>query len=99
MGLNSKRKATYDRIWTDPPRQDIEFSEVEKLLVGFGCKLKQGSGSRISFVLGANRLKMHRPHKAKGKPMLKTYQVEDIRTFLTKIGHDTYGDKANEEPI
>jgi len=96
MGLNSKRQATYNRIWTNPPRQDIEFAEVEKLLVGFGCVLKQGAGSRVSFTLGGNRLKMHQPHNKKGKPTLKTYQIEDVRTFLTKTGHDIYGGEANE---
>ncbi len=97
MGLNSKRQSTYDRIWAHPSRRDIEFSEVEKLLIGIGCTLKQGSGSRVSFVLGANRLKMHRPHRTVGKPTLKTYQVEDVRTFLTKIGHDIYGGEADEK--
>ena len=96
MGLNSKRQATYDKVWTNPPRKDIEFSEVEKLLISIGCKVKQGSGSRITFVLDDYRLKMHRPHQQKGKPTLKTYQIEDIRTFLVKTKQNMYGKNADE---
>ncbi|MDQ0319549.1 hypothetical protein QO002_001687 [Pararhizobium capsulatum DSM 1112] len=53
------------------------------MLVGVGCSILEGSGSRVRFVFGSDIESFHRPHPAKEA---KRYQVRAARDFLIKIG-------------
>lgn len=81
--MNSRHARTLKAIFTDPVPASIEWSAIEALLLSLGCRLIEGSGSRIRFeyrgVVGA----FHRPHPAKEA---KRYQVRDARAFLMRIG-------------
>ena len=81
--MNSKHRKTLRAVFTDPVSATIEWDEIEKLLVGAGCELVEGSGSRVRFAFKGVVATFHRPHPAKEA---KRYQVKDAREFLTKIG-------------
>jgi len=62
---------------------NIEWAEIESLLIAAGCDVMEGSGSRVRFVCRNVVAAFHRPHPAKEA---KRYQVRDTREFLLKIG-------------
>jgi hypothetical protein len=62
---------------------NIEWAEIESLLIAAGCDVMEGSGSRVRFVCRNVVAAFHRPHPAKEA---KRYQVRDAREFLLKIG-------------
>ena len=90
--LNSKRQSTYDAIYTEPKSSDIYGDDIVKLLIHLGCQMRQGDVSRVTFLYGSRRMKMHLPHKKGGKKPLLKYQIEDIRKFLSDIRQNIYGD-------
>jgi hypothetical protein len=81
--MNSKQARTLARVFADPVPANIEWAEIESLLIAVGCNLIKGSGSRVRFVCRDVVAAFHRPHPAKEA---KRYQVRDAREFLLKIG-------------
>ena len=81
--MNGKHRKTLQRVFTVPTPTNIEWKEIESLLLAVGCELTEGSGSRVKFTHGIHTLNLHRPH-----PMKETirYQVRDTQAFLEKIG-------------
>ena len=61
----------------------IAWTAIEGLLKSVGCRVIEGTGSRVRFELDGVVVTFHRPHPAKEA---KRYQVRDAREFLTKIG-------------
>lgn len=90
--LNSKRQSTYDAIYTEPKSSDIYGDDVMKLLIHLPASSGSRDGSRVTFLYGSQRMKMHLPHKKGGKKPLLKYQIEDIRKFLSDIRQNIYGD-------
>ena len=66
---------------------DFSWSELQRLLAGFGYKLSvsgRSGGSRVRFVHPDRPpIIMHKPHPT---PLLKRYQLEQILEFLKKEG-------------
>lgn len=81
--MNRKRARTLARVFADPVPANIEWAEIESLLIAAGCDVMEGSGSRVRFVCRNVVAAFHRPHPAKEA---KRYQVRDTREFLLKIG-------------
>jgi hypothetical protein len=81
--MNSKQARTLARVFADPVPANIEWAEIESLLIAVGCDVIEGSGSRVRFVCRDVVAAFHRPHPAKEA---KRYQVRDAREFLLKIG-------------
>ena len=81
--MNSKQRKTLDVIFTKPTLATLEWDRIESLLIAVGCKVIEGNGSRVRFVMGEAVATFHRPHPAKEA---KKYQVDDARVFLTTIG-------------
>lgn len=82
-GVNSKHRRTLKAVFTDPVPAGIEWSAIEGLLVAVGCRLIEGSGSRVRFEHRGHVATFHRPHPAKEA---KRYQVRDARAYLERIG-------------
>lgn len=61
----------------------IEWAAIESLLLAVGCRLVEGSGSRVRFEFQGHIASFHRPHPAKEA---KRYQVMDARDYLLMIG-------------
>ena len=81
--MNRRQAKTLDSIFADPVSGTIEWSSLENLLVGVGCEVIEGRGSRVRFAKDGVIASFHRPHPAKEA---KRYQIRDAREFLTKIG-------------
>ena len=81
--MNSKQRKTLEAIFAKPTLANLEWDRIESLLIAIGCKVIEGNGSRVRFVLGDAVATFHRPHPAKEA---KKYQVDDARVFLTTIG-------------
>ena len=81
--MNPKQAKTLKAVFADPVSRAIAWSDVENLLVAVGCKVIEGSGSRVRFECQCMVAMFHRPHPAKEA---KAYQVKDARKFLETLG-------------
>lgn len=84
---NSKQKATYMKLFEEPVRSSISWSDIESLFVALGAELSEGRGSRVRVKLNGVFAVFHRPH-----PQKETDKgaVKSVRRFLNNagIGHD-----------
>lgn len=81
--MNSKQRRTLKAIFSDPLPASLAWADIESLLIAVGCKVVDGSGSRVRFERDGAMVMFHRPHPAKEA---KRYQVRDARSFLTRLG-------------
>ncbi|MDP9057369.1 MAG: type II toxin-antitoxin system HicA family toxin [Pseudomonadota bacterium] len=70
-------------MFADRVSGTIAWADIESLLVAAGCRIIEGSGSRVRFEIGGMIATFHRPHPAKEA---KRYQVREAREFLIRIG-------------
>ena len=83
--MNRRQQKTFTAVFTKPTLANINFSDIEKLLVRLGAEKIEGSGSRVAFVMPNNlKWEAHRPHPNKEA---KKYQVEAVREFLERLGY------------
>jgi HicA toxin of bacterial toxin-antitoxin, len=70
-------------IFADPVRANIDWHDVESLLVALGADLEEGRGSRVRVELNDVVAVFHRPHPRKeaSKPA-----VRDVRSLLIAAG-------------
>ena len=81
--MNSKQRKALVAIFTDPVSGTIEWAMIENLLLAVGCRVIEGSGSRVRFEKDGEIESFHRPHPAKET---KRYQVRAAREFLIRLG-------------
>lgn len=81
--MNSKNLKTLKRVFEDPVRSDIEWKDIENLLIALGAEISEGKGSRVRIALNGVRAVFHRPHpeRVTDKGALKS-----MRRFLTESG-------------
>lgn len=82
MSMNRKYRKTLTAIFTDPVNGNMEWREIESLLVVIGCRVLEGSGSTVTFEKDGLRVTFHRPHPDKAA---LRYRVKDARSFLTEL--------------
>ena len=83
MSPGKKHQKTLDNIREDPVKSNVNWSDIEKLLVALGAELSEGRGSRVRIYLNNIRAVFHRPHPRKetDKGALKS-----MRRFLKEAG-------------
>ena len=81
--MNSKQRKTLALVFKDPVPGTVEWADIEGLLVAVGCRIVEGSGSRVRFEKDGELESFHRPHPAKEA---KRYQVRAARAFLIRLG-------------
>jgi HicA toxin of bacterial toxin-antitoxin, len=81
--MNARHAKTLAALFKQPTPANIEWAAVESLLLAVGCKLVEGSGSRVRFVKDGMIETFHRPHPAKEA---KRYQVRAARDYLIRLG-------------
>lgn len=81
--MNNRHRKTLQSVFNDPVPAGMAWSDIENLLVACGSRVIEGNGSRVRFEKDGIIASFHRPHPAKEA---KKYQVEDARTYLTKLG-------------
>lgn len=83
MELSSKNQQTFLAIFDDPVRSDIEWTDIENLLLALGGDLSEGRGSRVRVHLNGVRAVFHRPH-----PQKETEKgaIKSMRRLLIEAG-------------
>ncbi|GJD36702.1 type II toxin-antitoxin system HicA family toxin [Methylobacterium aerolatum] len=81
--MNSRHAKTLRAVFADPVSPQLEWQAIEALFIAVGCRVIEGSGSRVRFERDGVVASFHRPHPTKEA---KRYQVRDARDFLSKIG-------------
>lgn len=81
--MNGRQRKTLAALFVEPASASVDWAAIENLLIGVGCRLVEGSGSRVKFERDGLIASFHRPHPAKEA---KRYQVRDAREYLEKLG-------------
>ena len=81
--MNSKHRKTLRAIFAKPTSPSIVFSNIEALIVALGGEVVEREGSRVRISLQGEQWRCHRPHPGKEA---KSYQVEEVRELLERIG-------------
>jgi len=81
--MNARQSRTLAALFRLPTPANIEWADVEALLIGLGCTIVEGNGSRVRFVKDKMVETFHRPHPAKEA---KRYQVRAARDYLIRLG-------------
>lgn len=80
--MNSKHKATYIAIFSNPVNGAIPWDKVESMLASIGCEIIGSGGSTITIELNGEILSIHRPHPSRD---CLRYRVKLVREFLNKL--------------
>ena len=81
--MNARHARTLAAVFRQPTPATVEWSAIEALLLAVGCRLVEGSGSRVRVVKDTMIETFHRPHPAKEA---KRYQVRAARDYLIRLG-------------
>lgn len=81
--MNATHRKTLAAVFAESVAVSLEWRRIEALLVAIGCRVIEGSGSRVRFEKDGHIATFHRPHPAKEA---KPYQVRDARHYLENIG-------------
>ena len=83
MRLTKKHQKTLSKLFEQPVRSDIIWTDVESLLTALRAEISEGRGSRVRIALNGVRAVFHRPH-----PQKETDKgtVVSMRRFLTEAG-------------
>ncbi len=79
--MNKKQERILQAIFEHPVRADIEWRDVESLLLAVGAEITEGRGSRKRVALNGVRATFHEPHPQKE---LKKGAVSAVRDFLAE---------------
>jgi hypothetical protein len=63
--MNGKQLRTLVAVFKEPAAADIDWAAIESLLVAAGCRVIEGSGSRVRFERDGIVASFHRPHADK----------------------------------
>ena len=80
--MNNRHRKTLEAVFAEPTKTNIAWADIEALLVAAGCKVIEGSGSRVRIESAGFVAFFHRPHPQ--KEALR-YQVNDARKLLEKL--------------
>jgi len=81
--MSKKRERVLEAIFDEPVRANIDWRDVESLLIGLGAEITEGKGSRVRIALNGVRSVFHRPHPEKE---ISKAMVRALREFLTSAG-------------
>ncbi len=81
--MNAKQRKTLAALFAKQAPHSLPFRDVESLLLAVGCHVREGEGSRVSFVRDGVVWPTHRPHPRKEA---KQYQVKEAREYLATLG-------------
>lgn len=80
----SKKDKLIKKFLEIPPKKDLTFNELEKLLLSCGYIKIEGKGSAVKFYNKDrdNLINLHKPHPSN---ILKTYIIKQIQMKLKEI--------------
>ncbi len=63
--MKAKNRKTLEAIYKKPVQSNIDWKDIEALLVSLGAEITERNGSRIRIKLNNIRAVFHRPHPQK----------------------------------
>lgn len=81
--MNNKQRKTLEKIFQDPVRPDIAWTDIESLFQALGVLISERAGSRVAVNLQNAVAIFHRPHPER---VTDKGVVVGVRKFLTKAG-------------
>ncbi|NTW84193.1 MAG: type II toxin-antitoxin system HicA family toxin [Chlorobiaceae bacterium] len=81
--MNKRQQKILDQIFQNPVRSDVEWDDIESLLLALGAELSEGKGSRVRIALNGIRAVFHRPHPQKE---IDKGALQSMRRFLQEAG-------------
>ena len=81
--MNKKQRRTLERIFEQPVRSDILWTDIEKLFQALGADISEGRGSRVRVALADVRAIFHRPHPER---VTNQSTIRSVRRFLKEAG-------------
>jgi hypothetical protein len=81
--VNKKQSRTLERIFEQPVRCDILWTDIEKLFQALGADISEGRGSRVRVALTDVRAVFHRPHPER---VTNQSTIRSVRKFLKEAG-------------
>lgn len=81
--MKKKHIKTLALIFKQPVSANIDWKDIESLLIGLGAEISEREGSRIGIRLFADRRVFHRPHPS---PKTDKGAVASVREWLKRNG-------------
>ena len=81
--MNSGQRKILERVFKEPVKSDIPWSDIEGLFSALGAEISEGAGARIRVKLNGERAVFHRPHSEK---VTDKGAVKAVRQFLSNAG-------------
>ncbi len=85
VSVRRRHKETLRQIFKVPIVSSLKWKDVESLILAMGGEIKEGSGSRIRFLLNGSIARFHRPHPS---PDTDKGAIVSLREWLESIGVD-----------
>ena len=63
--MSKKHRRTLAAIFAEPVRANVNWSDIEAMLVAYGAEISEGEGSRVRIAFNGVRAVFHRPHPQK----------------------------------
>ncbi len=81
--MNRRQQRTLESVFAKDVRANIDWRDIESLLIALGAEVSEAEGSRVCVLLNGRTAVFHRPHPEKdaGKHM-----VRSVRDFLENAG-------------
>ena len=81
--MNRRQQRTLESVFARPVRANIDWRDIESLLIALGAEVSEAKGSRVCVLLNGRTAVCHRPHPEKeaGK-----HTVRSVRDFLENAG-------------
>lgn len=81
--LGNKHQKILENIFENPVRSNVEWNDIEKLLIALKAEISKGKGSRVRIYLNKVRAVFHRPHPRKE---IDKGALISMRRFLKEAG-------------
>ena len=81
--MDNKHQRVLEAIFEKPERANIDWKDIETLLLALGAEISEGNGSRVRVALRDVRAVFHRPHPRKDT---NKGAVKSVRKFLEAAG-------------
>ena len=81
--MDHRHRKVLHAIFAHPVSGNIDFKNVEHLLVELGAEIENKTGARIGVTLNGHTVALHHAHKS-----LPTGEVAQLRKFLETCGID-----------
>ncbi len=81
--MDNKHRKTLEAIFEKPERANLDWKDIESMLIALGAEISEGNGSRVRIALKGVRAVFHRPH-----PQKETNKgaVKSVLKFLEAAG-------------